>query len=157
MFSRINLKKKSGEIDITTPAALLKLLDSIQAENEKILKNVDSTLISEEYTTKTPFTLKESRNMETFAKSIKEKAEQVARLRKENLELMKRLNEEEQEENDLTRNYTQQNDLNRQHDISDMVSRYVNDMYSYSRGIFRPMYENTGDFLNVSSESFKKV
>ena len=157
MFSRINLKKKSGEIDITTPTALLKLLDSIQEENEKILKNVDSTLISEEYTTPTPFTLKERKKMETFAKANKETAEQVARLSKENWERLQRLREEDQEQKDSNRNYTQQSDLNRQHDISDMVSRYVNDMYSYGKGIIRPMYENTGDFLNVSSEGLKKV
>lgn len=157
MFSRINLKKKSGEIDITTPAALLKLLDSIQAENEKILKNVDSTLISEEYTTPTPFTLKEINKMETFAKANKETAEQLARLKKENLERLQRLSEDEQEQTDSTRNYTKQSDLNRRNDISDTLTRYVNDIYSYGQGILKPMYENTGDFLNVSSEGLKKV
>ena len=155
IFAKTN--KGSKVSDITTPEVLQKFLDSIQAKNKNILKDLERTLISEEFLTKTPYTLKEFKNTEILVEAQIKTLKQMELLKQDNLEQQMRLIEERRKQQEINLNASRTEKLYEQTVNKETMSGYMNTFFSYGEGIGAPIYDTAGKLLGTGSEGIQSL
>ena len=154
----IKYNKASSTIsDITKPEDLQNFLDSIQNKNKDILKDLETTMLSEEYSSETPFNLKEFKNTEILVEAQLKTLEQMEVLKQDNLETQRRLIDDRRKQQDIILNASRTEKAYEQAINKDTMAGYMNTIFSYGEGLSTPIWNTAGNVLATGSEGFQSL